>query len=143
MIDLGIQKGVGSGALAYSYAYSDIIKKAKTHSNDNLDDADAIAKLRPSLILVNSSTYNSYSQACDNLGTLYPLAVIDTMSDIEATGFRDHSNGHCLGFSPGSLFTACRRHLRAAFIFNSDTLIIPRCHGNVNAGPQIHFGTEK
>lgn len=87
MIDLGIQKGASSGALAYSYAYSDILKEAKIHSNDNLDDADAIAKLEPSLILVNSSTYNSYASSCDSLGTLYPLAVIDTMSDIEATGF--------------------------------------------------------
>lgn len=89
MIDLGIQKSVESGALAYSYAYSDILKKAKTHSNDNLDDADAIAKLKPSLVLVNSSTYNSYASSCDSLGALYPLAVIDTMSDIEATGFWD------------------------------------------------------
>ncbi len=98
MIDLGIQKSIKTGALAYSYAYADILKNVATHSNDNLDDSEKIVQLRPSLILVNDMTYKTNKDKCDSLGNLFPLAVVDTMSDMEGRGFWDSDYKLCKRF---------------------------------------------
>lgn len=89
MIDVGLKTSIKSGALAYSYAYHDILEAAETHSSDNLDDAENIVKLNPSLIIVNDDTYNAHKDACESLSRLFPLAVIDTMGDLEGKGFWD------------------------------------------------------
>lgn len=87
MVDDGIMKAVKKGGVAYTYAYADIIKKAKVHSSDSVADAEEINKLNPSLILVNSMTYNKEKDRIEAMARINPLAVIDTMNDMEASGF--------------------------------------------------------
>jgi ABC-type Fe3+-hydroxamate transport system substrate-binding protein len=83
------------GALAYSHAYGNILLNADTHSNDSLEDLEKINFANPSLILVNDSTYKAYKDACEKLAMMNPLAVIDTMSDMETTGFWDNDYKLC------------------------------------------------
>lgn len=98
MIDVGLKTSVESGALAYSYAYADLLKNMDDHSNDNLDESEKIVNLRPSLIIVNDMTYNTNKDKCESLGKLFPLAVIDTMGDLEGVGFWDKNYKLCERF---------------------------------------------
>ena len=95
MIDHGLRDSIEEGALAYTYAYADLLGNVAVHSNDNLDDAERIVKMKPSLILVNDSTYYMYSDACESLAKLFPLAVVDTMGDLEGKGFWDADHRLC------------------------------------------------
>lgn len=80
-------KEKNAGALAYSHAYGDILSKASVHSNDSIDEGEKIVQRNPSLILVNHTTYESSKEACEKLAKMSPLAVIDTMGDLETKGF--------------------------------------------------------
>lgn len=95
MIDTSLQTSIEGGALAYSYAYADLLRNVAVHSNDNLDEAERIVGMNPSLILVNDSTYYMYSDACESLAKLIPLAVVDTMGDLEGKGFWDADHRLC------------------------------------------------
>jgi hypothetical protein len=94
MVDISMA-AENQGALAYSYAYGDILLKADTHSNDSLEESEKINYANPSLILVNDATYKACKSACDKLAMMNCLAVIDTMSDLETKGFWDKDYQLC------------------------------------------------
>ncbi len=91
MVDMNIQTSLDNGGQNYAYVedLKKVIQAAETHETDTLSDADkeAIGNMKPSLIIVNASTYSSNKSVCDLLADNFTLAVVDDMGHYDCVEY--------------------------------------------------------